>query len=319
MPELPRTRLAPAMRYPQMRLASALMVLVVLIHAANAADWPQWRYDCATLQRQPAGVAGEAATGVESRAAAAQAGLARSAEDAVRRRLRAGRRRAAAVRRLVAAIRVTAYDTAHRRGAVAVLRRRAGAVSPAGLGGARSTSPATTATCTASRPRMAGSLWKFRGGPTRPQDPGQRAADLDLAGPRRAGHRRRHGLLRRRHLAVHGHLPARPRCPHGRGASGPTTATARSTSSSRTTPTRSPASRRRGRWWRSATSCWSPAAARCPPATTATTGKLLYYQLAENGKRGGGSRSRRSIRCLLQRRRGLRPGRPRSISARPAS
>ena len=48
--------------------------------------------------------------------------------------------------------------------------------------------------------------------------PRQRAADLALAGTRRAGRCQRYRLLRRRHLAVHGHFHARSRCRNRRSA-----------------------------------------------------------------------------------------------------
>ena len=80
-----------------------------------------------------------------------------------------------------------------------------------------------------------------------------------------------------------------PSTPKPAKSSGPTAATVRSSSISRTMPRRSAASPRKGRWWRLATACWSPAADPSRPATDRRTGKLLYFHLADYSKVAGGA------------------------------
>ena len=110
-------------------------------------------------------------------------------------------------------------------------------------------------------------LWKFRGGPSERKILGNERL-ISTWPARGARRRRRHGLLRRRHLAVHGRLSPRPRRPHRHRSSGPTTAMAPSTLSSRTRPTPSPALRRRAGLSSSATASLCRAVARCRRVTT---------------------------------------------------
>src|SRR5262249_36117242 len=91
------------------------------------------------LRRRPhgrvaAGAAGQAAPAVGARVPAAQTGLARPAQDAVRRRLRADRRRQDAVRRLVAQRLSDRARYGQRRREVDVLRRWSGALRAGGVG-----------------------------------------------------------------------------------------------------------------------------------------------------------------------------------------
>ena len=237
----------------------------------HAADWPMWRYDANRSGALAAGAAGQAAPALGRatirRCKPAWPDQAKMQFDVAYEPVVA---RPDAVRRLVARTTASrALDTRTGAEKWTLLRRRPGPLRPGRLGGQASTSPPTTATSTASMPTTGKLALEVPRRAERPQDPRQRTADLDLAGARRPGHRRRHGLLRRQHLAVHGHLHPRPRRPHRRGRLDQRRRrlALHEAAAQRRLVRRRRAARAAGR--RSATSCSSPAAARCRPASTA--------------------------------------------------
>ena len=283
---------------------------------ASGGDWPLWRYDAQRSAAAPDELPAAAWPALGSPVAPPAAGLARPAQDAVRRGLRAGRRRAggcSSARRTMTASPPTTPRPAREiwrffadgpvRFAPLAWEDRLYFVSDDGY-----------LYCLRSGRRHAALEVPRR--PGRPQNPRQRAA---RSRPGRLAAARSSPTARSTSPPASGRSWASsctPSTPRPAACSGPTTATARSTSSSRTTPTRSPASRRKGRWSPSASGCSFPAAARCPPATTAAPASCCYYQLAENGKRGGGSarRGRRSDSSSTAARRST--CRPSSTSAR---
>ena len=276
-PSLPP--MTPAMRVPLRLHSSAGPAALLISNICQAADWPHWRYDAQRSTASPQELPAKLHLHWVRELPPLEAGLARSGQDAVRRRLRAGRRwgrRCSSARR--ATIRVTAYDTAQRRGTGASTpTARSASPRPAGKSRVYFASDDGYLYCLDAADGTL--LWKFRGGPSDRKILGNER--LISTWPARGAPVIADGTVyfaasiwpfmgifihaldartgqvgldqRRRRLALHEAAAQRRLA--------------------------SPASRRRARWWSIGDKLLVPGGRSVPACFDRKTGKLLHYQL----------------------------------------